>query len=74
MNKKWAILLVLVAEAVIYLFLLVGFPMFTDWVYSAPDVNEVGHWRTPLILYFIPGIIGAWFIFVIIKQKKESKR
>jgi len=73
MNKKWAILLVLLGEVLIYLFLLVGLPMFAEELYSCTTCTQGRDLGTPWFLYPIPGLVGVWFIVLIIKQKKEAK-
>lgn len=74
MSKKWAILLVLLGESLIYLFLLVGLPMFAEELYSCTTCtwgrDNLG---SPWFLYSVPGLFGVWFIWLIITQKKEAK-
>lgn len=72
MSKKWAVLLVFLAEAFIYLFLLVGLPILESAVFC-PTCNAREIFAPPLILYFIPGLIGLLLIVVIWKQKREAK-
>ena len=78
MTKKKAILLVLGGEAVIYLFLLVGLPLFTEWLYSFSECTGGRYFNTALgglrwVLYGIPLLIGVW-VMLMIWQKKEAKQ
>ena len=72
MSKKWAILLVLLGEALVYLFLLVGVPALEN-IPFCPTCNTRELFDTPLILYFVPGLIGLLLIVVILKQEREGK-
>lgn len=72
MRKKWAISLVLAGEALIYLFLLVGLPMFSEWLYSCSTCTGGRDLGTPWVLYVIPGLIGIWFIVAILTQKEAQ--
>jgi len=72
MNKKLAISLVLLMEALVYLFLLVGMPALEGALFC-PTCNARELFAPPLILYFMPGLIGLLFIVVIWKQRKEVK-
>jgi len=71
MSKKWAISLVLLGEALIYLFLFVGVSALEDLI-LCPTCTARELFPTPLALYFVPGLIGLLFIVVILKQKKEN--
>jgi len=73
-NKKLAILLVIAGEALVYLFLFVGLPAFEAAV-ICPTCNARELFPTPLILYFMPGLIGVLLIILVWKQKqKEVKK
>jgi len=76
MSKRKAIILVILAEAVIYLFLLVGWPMFVEYFYSCATCTQgqelqaiPGVW----LVYLIPGLVGALYIMLIIVKKREVK-
>jgi len=71
MNRKWATLLVLLGEAVMYLILLVGLPAFERTL--CPTCNTRELISTPLFLYLLPGLIGLGIIVLIWKQKEEVK-
>ena len=73
MSKKRAILLVLLGEAIIYLFLLVGWPMFTRWFYAPTTCTEGGNLPVIWPAYFIPALIGFWYSALILRKKKEAK-
>ena len=70
MSKKRAVLLVLVVEVFVYLFLLVGLPAFENAV-SCYTLSSRELFALPLILYFMPGLIGLFLIVVIFKRRKE---
>ena len=91
-NKRLAILIIVAFEAITYLLLLVGIPVFEDMVNigSRHDSNVTDNWtaafpsltvepeprelyKVPVISYFIPGLIGAATVVLILKQKKETK-
>ncbi len=73
MSKKRAILLVLLGEAIIYLFLLVSWPLFLRWFYISV-LCTVGR-EMPVIwpLYLVPGLVGGWYVILILRQRKEAK-
>jgi len=73
MSKKRAVLLVLLAEAVIYLVLLVGLPAFENAVLCSTAYGETVTFTAPLILYFMPGLIGLLLIMVILRHKREVR-
>ena len=72
MSRKWAILLVLLGEAVIYLILLVGLPALESTI-DCPACNVREFVSTPLILYLLPGLIGLGIIVLICSKKGVSK-
>lgn len=72
MSKKWAVLIVLGIEVIVYLFLLVGVPAFEGTI-LCPTCNIREILAPPLVLYFIPGLIGIFMLALIWKQKKEVK-
>jgi uncharacterized membrane protein len=72
MSKKKSIILVVLAEALVYLLLLVGIPAIAKaLICSTCNFREL--MPTPLIVYLLPGLIGIFFIMVILKQKREVK-
>ena len=74
MSKKWAISLVLVGEVLIYLFLLVGIPWFKDMYAISSTASEA--FAVPMFVFhthLTPGLVGAFLILMIWKQKKEAK-
>lgn len=80
MTKKKAILLVLGVEVILYLFLLVGLPLFTNWLYSScPECTGGRNFTTmlgPLVcwfLYALPLLIGALILLGILNRYKETK-
>ena len=72
MSKKWAISLVLLGEAVIYLILLVGVPALESTI-NCPTCNVREFISTPLILYLLPGLIGLGIIVLIWKKGGDEK-
>lgn len=72
MSKKLAIFLVLSGEVLVYLFLLVGMPILESAVFC-PTCTAKELFAPPLILYFVPGLIGLLLIVLILKQKEEVK-
>ena len=83
MTKKRAIILVLAAEAIIYLGLLVGWPMLVEAIYSAgigtDALDIIGEMRNNFginkmwLLYLLPGLFGAAYIILILRQKETKK-
>ena len=74
MTKKKALILILVGEVVIYLFLLVGLPLFKNWLYSYIECTGGRDLGMPMwIIYPIPLLIGG-YMALIIWQKKEAKQ
>ena len=72
MTKKWAVLLVIVGEALVYLFLLVGLPAIESaFICDTCNVREV--FGKPLLLYLTPGLIGLLLLVLIWKQRKGGK-
>lgn len=76
MGKRKAIILVILAEVVIYLFLLVGWPMLVEYFYSCVtctggrELQAIpGSW----LAYLVPGLVGALYIMLIIVKKREVK-
>ena len=73
MRKRWSITLVVLAEALLYLFLLVGILAIAE-AFICPTCNIREMVPTPLIVYLTPGIIGLLLIVVICKQKKKGAK
>lgn len=78
MTKIKAILLVLAAEGLIYLFLLVGWPVLTEAIYSigagTEAVDMAGQVNRGWALYLLPGLFGAGIIVLILRQKEAKKQ
>ncbi len=76
MTKKRAVIWVLAAEALIYLFLLVLWPMLAEAVYSAgalPEAKDiVVEIKNGWALKYIPGLFGAGIILLILRQKEAK--
>lgn len=76
-NKKKAIIWIIVGEVLVYLFLLVAFPAFKNYLYSCSDCTAgqivvqkfgIAMW----LIYAVPALIGAWFILVIRSMKGKN--
>lgn len=73
MSKKWAILLVILAEVLIYSLLLIGLPMLTNMLYSYGVCIEGKEFGISWVPYLVPGLFGILFVALIMKQKKGGK-
>ena len=72
MSKKMAVFLVLLAEALVYLFLFVGVPALENFV-APPDCVAMDYPSARPFLSFIPGLVGLLLLVGIWKQKKDVK-
>jgi len=70
MSKKLAILLVILGEALTYLFIFVAIPALEGL--TCPDCRAASDFEPPLFLYIIPGLVGAFSIVVILLRKKKE--
>ena len=75
MNKYLAIGIVCFAVAACYILLTIGMPIITELASNAateiPDTytsTQDGLNYAPLIMYFIPGVVGIGFVVVILKK------
>lgn len=71
MSKKLALGIVLLVEAVVYLFLFVGIPAIEKWL--CPTCNARELFPTPWLLIATPGLIGALMCLLIWRTKPEVK-
>jgi uncharacterized membrane protein YeaQ/YmgE (transglycosylase-associated protein family) len=69
-RKKVAISITLAGVAMVYLFLLVALPALAGTLSIICDSEVI---NTPMAMYFVPGVIGAFIIIAIWKSKKETK-
>ena len=72
LTKKWAIISVVIIEALVYLFLFVGLPAINNLAFC-PTCTARELFTPPIILYCVPLLIGIVLLVVILKQKGEVK-
>ena len=71
MNKKRNIALILLGEGVLYLVLLVGLPLLTEAVTTCSNASD--EFVLPILVYFLPGLVGVWWIVLISFCQREVK-
>ena len=71
MNKKRNIALIILVEGILYLALLIGLPLLTEAVVTCSYASD--EFVLPILVYFLPGLVGVWWILLILFWQREVK-